>query len=52
MTREECKKVNIINDHVPKRQAESDKKPKECVNSRKEDYLKPQGENMLDKRLE
>ena len=48
MTGEKCKKVSMINEHIPKRQAESDNKLKECVNSRKEDHLKPQRENMLD----
>ena len=41
MTGEECKNVNMINEHIPKHQAESDNKPKECVDLRKEDYLKP-----------
>ena len=41
MTHEECKKMSIINEHIPKHQAESDNKLKESVNSRKEDYLKP-----------
>ena len=35
MTREESKKVSMINEHIPKHQAESDNKPKESVNSRK-----------------
>ena len=35
------KKVSMINEHIPKRQAESDNKPKESVESRKKDYLKP-----------
>ena len=48
MTGEECKNVNMINEHIPKHQAESDNKPKECVDLRKEDYLKPQGESVLD----
>ena len=48
MTHEECKKMSIINEHIPKHQAESDNKLKESVNSRKEDYLKPQGESVLD----
>ena len=48
MTGEECKKVSKINEHIPKRQAKSDNKAKECVKSRKEDYLQPQGESMLD----
>ena len=39
MTGEECKKVSKINEHIPKRQAKSDNKAKECVKSRKEDYL-------------
>ena len=41
MAREEYKKMSIINEHIPKRQVENDNKPKESVNSRKEDYLKP-----------
>ena len=41
MTGEECKKVSVINEHIPKHQVESDNKLKECVNVRKEDYLKP-----------
>ena len=41
MTGEECKKVSVINEHIPKHQVESDNKLKECVNSRKEDYLMP-----------
>ena len=41
MTGEKCKKVSMINYHIPKRQAESVNKPKEFVDSRKEDYLKP-----------
>ena len=41
MTGEECKKVSVIDEHIPKRQAESDNKPKGSVNSRKWDYLKP-----------
>ena len=40
MTCEESKKVSMINEHIPKHQAESDNKPKESVNSRKEDHLK------------
>ena len=48
MTGEECKKVSMINEHISKCQAKSDNKPKECVKSRKENYLKPQGESMLD----
>ena len=41
MKHEECKNVSIINEHILKRQAESDNKMKECVNSRKKkDYLK------------
>ena len=41
MTGDECEKVSMINEHIPKHQAESDNKLKECVDSRKEDYLKP-----------
>ena len=48
MTGEECKNVNMINEHIPKHQAESDNKPKKCVDSRKKNYLKPQGESVLD----
>ena len=48
MTGEECKKVSMINEHIPKHLAKGDNKPKECVKSRKEKYLKPQGESMLD----
>ena len=48
MTGEKCKRVSMINEHILKRQAESDNKLKECVDSRKEDYLKPQGESVLD----
>ena len=48
MTCEESKKVSMINEHIPKHQAESGNKPKECVDSRKEDYLKRQGESVLD----
>ena len=44
----ECKKVSMINENILKRQAKNDNKPKECIKSRKEDYLKPQGESMLD----
>ena len=48
MIGEECKKkVSMINEHIPKRQVESDNKQKECVDSRKEEYLKPQGESVL-----
>ena len=43
-----CKEVSMINENIPKRQAKNDNKPKECVKSRKEKYLKPQGESMLD----
>ena len=39
MTGEECKKVSMINEHILKRQEKSDNKAKECVKSRKEDYL-------------
>ena len=38
----------MINEHVLKRQVKSDNKPKECVDSRKENYLKPYGESVLD----
>ena len=48
MTGGECKKVSMINENILKRQVESDNKPKKSVNSRQEDYLKPQGESMLD----
>ena len=48
MTGEECKNVTMINEHIPKRQVKSDNKPKESVNSRKEDHLKLQGERVLD----
>ena len=44
----QCKKMSIINEHIPKRQVESDNKPTESVNSRKKDYLKPKGESVLD----
>ena len=39
----ECKKVSIINDHIPRRLAKSDNKPKECVKSREGEYLKTLG---------
>ena len=48
MTGEECKKVSMINEHIPKYQVRSDNKPKEYVNSRKKDYLKPWEESVLD----
>ena len=48
MTGGECKKMSMINENILKRQAKNDNKPKECIKSRKEDYLKPQGESMLD----
>ena len=41
MIGEEYKKVSVLNEHIPKRQVESDNKPKENVSSRKESYLKP-----------
>ena len=35
MTGDECEKVSMINEHIPKHQAKSDNKPKKCVDSRK-----------------
>ena len=43
MTGEECKKVSKINEHIPKRQAKSDNKAKECVNLRKKKVSKVLG---------
>ena len=41
MTGENVKKVSMINEHIPKHLAKGDNKPKECVKSKKENYLKP-----------
>ena len=37
MIGEECKKMSMVNEHIPKHQAESGNKPKKCVDSRKEE---------------